>query len=574
MIEIGDRMLIKTESKNQQEIVIGLVAPLGTDLDRLSDALQRELSKHYYDSQLIRLSSLLVNKNYDPTYDGSPEDSKTQSEVLMDAGDALRETFESGDVVAALGIAKMRKMRIDAGLEPGTQTRRHAWIIRTLKNTEEVALLRFIYGSRFVLIGVNEPESQRTHSFEETLKQYDPLLTDISGQAAKLIRRDEKDPTSKFGQQVRKTNELSDFYVDVDNNLIHDAKRIVSLLFGKPFETPTRDEQNMFHAFAASLRSSDSGRQVGAVIATKEGDILAVGTNEVPKPGGGQFWPGDDRDQRDFQVGRDHNKWQNRRAIQEILDILKQQGFLSEDLMELTSQDRLKTIFGELPRQTMESENGSTLPVSMNDSRVASLIEFGRITHAEMSVITDAARHGKSTANTTIYVTAFPCHMCMRLIIASGIIRVVYVDPYPKSLAVEMYGKLISFDDTVNSGRVSIGPFRGVSWRIFDRMFSMINRKRSDSGHFESSSPPNREFRSSDVENVKTAIYREALLVSELRNAGIRDSEIDPSTVDNVDHKSQNSFAINTLAEVPWLSEITDQAWEEVNSRTSPWGRA
>ena len=54
----------------------------------------------------------------------------------------------------------------------------------------------------------------------------------------------------------------------------------------------------MFLAYASSLRSAQLARQVGSAIRSAEGDIIAVGCNDVPVAGGGLYWPGpeDDRD--------------------------------------------------------------------------------------------------------------------------------------------------------------------------------------------------------------------------------------------------------------------------------------
>src|SRR6266446_8909613 len=59
--------------------------------------------------------------------------------------------------------------------------------------------------------------------------------------------------------------------------------------------------------------------------------------------------------------------------------------------------------------------------------------EFGRTVHAEMASLMDAARRGVSVDNLTIYVTTFPCHNCAKHLIAAGIRKVVYLEPYPKS---------------------------------------------------------------------------------------------------------------------------------------------
>ena len=67
------------------------------------------------------------------------------------------------------------------------------------------------------------------------------------------------------------------------------------------------------------------------------------------------------------------------------------------------------------------------------------LLEFGRMVHAEMAALMDAARRGISVKGCLMYVTTFPCHMCARHIIAAGIQKVIYIEPYPKSKVGELY---------------------------------------------------------------------------------------------------------------------------------------
>lgn len=50
--------------------------------------------------------------------------------------------------------------------------------------------------------------------------------------------------------------------------------------------------------------------------------------------------------------------------------------------------------------------------------------------HAEQNAIADCARTGKSSKDTTIYVTHFPCLYCTKLLIASGIKRVCFKEAY------------------------------------------------------------------------------------------------------------------------------------------------
>lgn len=75
---------------------------------------------------------------------------------------------------------------------------------------------------------------------------------------------------------------------------------------------------------------------------------------------------------------------------------------------------------------------------------VKDLIEYSRSIHAEMEAIVSAARSGKpGIVGGTLYTTTFPCHNCARHIVAAGISKVYYVEPYAKSLALELHSDSI-----------------------------------------------------------------------------------------------------------------------------------
>ncbi|PPS31311.1 hypothetical protein BVY11_03970 [Pseudomonas amygdali pv. morsprunorum] len=81
------------------------------------------------------------------------------------------------------------------------------------------------------------------------------------------------------------------------------------------------------------------------------------------------------------------------------------------------------------------------------ETRAGSIIEFSRAIHAEMEAILGLARsHGNSTDSCVLYTTTFPCHNCARHIIAAGIKRVVYIEPYEKSLALDLHEDAITTD--------------------------------------------------------------------------------------------------------------------------------
>ena len=52
------------------------------------------------------------------------------------------------------------------------------------------------------------------------------------------------------------------------------------------------------------------------------------------------------------------------------------------------------------------------------------------VLHAEANAISKVAKSGNSSSGATLYVTASPCIECAKLIIQSGIKRVVYKDEY------------------------------------------------------------------------------------------------------------------------------------------------
>lgn len=64
--------------------------------------------------------------------------------------------------------------------------------------------------------------------------------------------------------------------------------------------------------------------------------------------------------------------------------------------------------------------------------------ELCRALHAEQNAIMQAAKNGISIEGSTIYVTHQPCIICTKLIMACGIVKVVYQGDYPDELSLMM----------------------------------------------------------------------------------------------------------------------------------------
>lgn len=215
----------------------------------------------------------------------------------------------------------------------------------------------------------------------------------------------------------------------------------------------------MFHAYAAALRSADLGRQVGVAITNGDGSILAVGCNDVPKVGGGLYWSGEGPDHRDFVKGIDSTGRYKRQLLAQALNRLRDAGWK--------------------PPEDGAGDAGSLLAAgTLNGTQIQNLLEFGRSVHAEMSALSEAAHRGIAVEKASMYSTTFPCHLCARHIISSGIRRVVYIEPYPKSLARELYEDMIDVDPRVaRPDRVTFEPFVGVAPSIYTEMFRAAERK-------------------------------------------------------------------------------------------------
>ena len=64
--------------------------------------------------------------------------------------------------------------------------------------------------------------------------------------------------------------------------------------------------------------------------------------------------------------------------------------------------------------------------------------EICRGLHAEQNAIIQAAKYGPVIEGATIYVNTQPCVVCSKMLINAGIKEIVYQNPYPDELAMEM----------------------------------------------------------------------------------------------------------------------------------------
>lgn len=452
------------------ELVFCISAAAGTDSGSVSDALAAELAGVDYVPVPLKLSKLMAEiPGLEHLSELKAEDERIRQSMI--AGNEIRRVVGKADAVARLALTRIRETREKVSGDRSVPAERHAFIISSLKRPEELEMFRKLFGQRAILISVYEHKDQRIENLcrriANSKNSSDPESHKAT--AERLIETDQKERSIPHGQLLEDVFPLADVFLKAGISLRVDARRFVQLLFQAPFITPTVDEILMFQARAAAQRSADLSRQVGAVIATKTGEILATGCNEVPRAGGGVNWDdvaGTEKDYRDYKVGQDAAAGTRKEIVGELLDALANADWLVEEKKALPREQRAQ-----------EALQGEKKPLA--GTMVASLLEFGRIVHAEMAAICDAAMRGISVKEGTLFCTTFPCHMCARHIVASGIKRVVYIEPYPKSRAKKLYKRAIQVDQDreADEDAVKFEAFVGIAPTRFLDLFEMVPRK-------------------------------------------------------------------------------------------------
>jgi cytidine deaminase len=433
-----------------QEVILGLVAPIGVDLDKIVDHLCQVVKKFNFEPVVIQVNQLqnILELEELTTIDRTELDSRS------------------------IEMGKLRKNNADTGIESEVFTSlfikylscsrssdNKVYILDSLKRPEEIERLKTIYGKSFYTVGV-------TSTYEDRIKQKTKELGD-SEVAKKQVDEDyEKQINSKdpFNNQTNKAFQLSDLFLNLsDENLTlvySHLERFVDLIFGAPIVTPTPNEHNMFLAYMSSLRSADLSRQVGSAITNQHHDIIAMGANDVPQYGGGHYWPDTPyivydtgnknnhlfEDQRDYTLGVDKNSEEKDNIIYDIITSLK-------TAVTDVSTDKLYEL--------------------INKTKLADITEYGRAVHAEMSALMTAARNGVKVNKATMYCTTYPCHNCAKHIVAAGLDKVFYIEPYPKSKAIELHKDSITDTEFSDNHKVKFEAFSGIGPKRYQDLFSM-----------------------------------------------------------------------------------------------------
>ena len=402
------------------DLIIGLIGYAGAGCTDVYKRLNNFLKKHGFETHRVKLSDGIANYSKVSIPDASStdgDDKLARAEQLQDLGDKLRADF-SGEAVASLAVREIKELRLTKSKN------RKAIIVDSLKHPAEVELLRIVYENSFLLLGVYCGKETRLTRLQE--KFYGVPIEQIKN----FMKRDERDPDSILGQQVRKAFHQADFFLDNGinakgghaRNYDTDLNRFVEIMEGGSLIRPNAAETAMYSAYSAAHRSSCLSRQVGAAITNEKGDLIATGVNEVPAFDGGVYhdghagegnrcfkWAWWNKLEGDIPLAQQQPCCHNTRKKNELkVSIAKWMGenisslfsnskypVPANDEMDLhevernTLRDDLSQFFNKFDEK---EHDGNILLDGMPG--IGDLIEYSRSIHAEMDAVLTAARGG------------------------------------------------------------------------------------------------------------------------------------------------------------------------------------
>ncbi len=442
--------------RRSQELIIGLCGASGSGVKTLKEKLIIKLKACNYHVFHIRISDLMAETM--PAAEASDLKRLEGYEhfiQLQNLGNALRN--KHGNVInSELVIRQIQVIRtanLNSGIfkgGAGKSTSKIAYIVDQLKHPDEVDLFREVYRNNFYLIGLVRTINERVINLKKD------FLDDH--QIAEIIRRDRRSEY-KYGQHVEETLQRADYFIKNINNeqIKKSIARFIDLIHGANNVSPSQDETGMFTASSAALRSACLSRQVGAAIMDDNCNILSTGCNDVPAAGGGLYSCESKSDKRCYNNDGCHSDMHKDLVRREIEAVIA----LSDPLRA-----------AELAKQIMKTK------------KIKSLIEYSRAIHAEMDAITTMARlANSSTVGKTLYCTTYPCHNCARHIVAAGLKRVVYIEPYAKSLAEDLHGDSIAHADSTDKlKKVIFENFEGTAPGRYTKFFGYSRPRKDERG--------------------------------------------------------------------------------------------
>lgn len=418
-------------------MIIGLTGRFGSGCTETSKFFHNTKGMEYFS-----ISALLKEKAKKKVKDFDKKQPNKKRMILQDLGDELRKKNPENPETVAPIVEEICKRKPKKA------------VIECFRNPHEIETFQRKFKKHFVLLSIDASHDKRWDRLKDLFKHKDEF--------GEIEKRDAGDTKNLHGQQVKKCMEMADISVNAEedffdcdgtkNGKIIDsyAQRLsdfYDLIENSESRPPYPNEAYMHQACSVALQSRCSKRQVGAVIVRdtysfkkeldKEklkgaiGYVIATGCNNVPY--------------EDEDCKKKYPEKCYRAKIKK--------EFLENNIYCRKCGHKL--------------EKNSKLCVDCgfkNEVFPGKLLSVCRAVHAEEAAIIQAARLGSTSLHgTKLYTSAFPCMLCCKKIIASGIIQVVYLEAYPmeESLAIDMF----------KTNNVDLKKYEGVTTKSFHRFF-------------------------------------------------------------------------------------------------------
>jgi len=418
-------MEVQKRLPEMEPVIVGMTGSLGSGCTTVAEILESQLG-----FTKVTLSDLLVDEAKRRGIK-LPEQRGKRRKQLQILGTELRQPGDHG-ILVRMAFKQLGKV-----------AEQESVVMDGIKNPGELAELR--KHPNAYLVAVDSSKDMRWKRV---------AVEDYNGFLGQFERDDEidKDERLDYGQKVQACVDLADIMLlnDVDwgdskRKKDEFAKKVVHYvgLLQKPgLREPTARELLMNNAYWTSLRSKCLSRRVGAVIVfqdstTRQFYVLAAGHNHVPAG---------------------------------LKDCVEEYGECYRDKKRREAYEKIKYC----PACGSETSDGrcsnAACGYSSADRDLLEPFSYSRgldvcpIVHAEESAILQVSLlGGPALRGSIMFTTTFPCPLCAKMIIESGIREVVYVEAYPMKEAVEM----------LEQAEVQSTRFEGVKAQAFFKLFSV-----------------------------------------------------------------------------------------------------
>ncbi len=375
------------------------------------------------------------------------------------------ETFSSPQHLSVLSkeaTAILKYHRKCKKKDPSRDNRTY-YIIECLRNPSEVEYLRKRF-YEFYLFSIYSEEKERVKRAEKKyrLSHEECMGIDKIDQGGNYIK-------ALYMQNVKQCVNIADISV-TNNSLTHDFHRTLLKYFAlikmPGCIKPTHSERNMHLAYSMSLNSTCISRQVGAVI-VKKGDVIGSGWNDTDR----------NRQGCSYRLRSDIDRTDNSTfPICPDSDYDHFSNIILNDPKKIDHSFCYKDEYGEFKKAKDKKKH--KIPDECNEiiqGIGTKSLQQCRALHAEENAILQtSAIGGVGLSNSTLYTTTFPCELCAKKIRRVEIKRIVYCEPYPKSVSMDVFFK-------EGFRKIKTIPFQGVKspsyYRLFKSSFDIKERQ-------------------------------------------------------------------------------------------------